>query len=82
MHPMLMAMKKNSTQDWIWVAYLLAVFGAFGVLEGRALTREHDTLSRFVWRVTRAWPPFGWLVGGTVGFLGAHFFWPNEGISE
>lgn len=66
--------------DYVWLIYLIVVFGGFGVLEAHALNFGHDTLSAFVWRVTRAWPPFGWLVGVVVGFLAAHFFWPHEGL--
>lgn len=74
--------KKASRQDWIWLAYLAQVAGTFGVLEARALNRKHDTLSAFVWRVTRGWPPFGWTIGIAVGFLGAHFFWPGQSLDE
>jgi phage shock protein PspC (stress-responsive transcriptional regulator) len=79
-HPLMAALRANSTYDWVWVAYLAVVFAAFGVLEGIAMRYGHDTLSAWVWRVTAAWPPFGWLVGVVVGFLAAHFFWPHEGL--
>jgi hypothetical protein len=75
------AAKKASREDWIWLAYLAAVAGTFGVLEARALNRGHDTLSAFVWRLS-AWPPFGWTMGIAVGFLGNHFFWPDQGLRE
>ena len=69
-----------SWYDWVWVAYLIVVLIGFAVAEGMAIYLGHDTLSAFVWRVTAWWPPFGWLVGGVVGFLGCHFFWPHEGL--
>jgi hypothetical protein len=74
------AVQQASWYDWIWVAYLLSVLVVFGALEWLALHLGHDTLSAFVWRVSRAWPPFGWLIGVVVGFLAAHFWWPNEGL--
>jgi hypothetical protein len=75
------AVKSASREDWIWLAYLAAAGGTFGVLEARALNRKHDTLSAFFWRLS-AWPPFGWTVGIAVGFLGAHFFWQDQGLKE
>jgi hypothetical protein len=76
------AVKNASREDWIWLAYLAAVAGTFGALEARALNRKHDTLSAFVWRLSRGWPPFGWTLGLAVGFLGAHFAWPDQGLKE
>jgi hypothetical protein len=76
------AVKQASREDWIWLAYLAAVAGTFGALEGRALNRGHDTLSAFFWRLSRGWPPFGWTLGIGVGFLGAHFFWPGQSLDE
>jgi hypothetical protein len=76
------AVKKVRREDWIWLAYLAAVAGTFGVLEARALNRKHDTLSAFVWRLSRGWPPFGWTLGLAVGGLGFHFFWPDQGLDE
>jgi hypothetical protein len=75
------AVKNTSREDWIWLAWLAAVGGTFGVLEARALNRKHDTLSAFVWRLSK-WPPFGWTVGLGVGGLGFHFFWPGQGLDE
>jgi hypothetical protein len=78
----LTAAKAVSREDWIWLAYLAAVAGAFGVLEARALHHKHDTLSAFVWRANRAWPPFGYLFGFCAGFLINHFEWPDQGLNE
>lgn len=76
------AVKNASREDWVWLAYLAAVAGTFGVLEARALNRKHDTLSAFVWRLSRAWPPFGVALGLGVGGLITHFFWPDQGLKE
>jgi H+/Cl- antiporter ClcA len=76
------AIKSASREDWIWLAYLAAVAGVFGVLEARALHHKHDTLSAFVWRANRAWPPFGALLGFGVGQLFNHFEWPDQGLNE
>ena len=69
-------------RDWVWIIYLASVAGAFGVLEARALQNKHDSLSAFVWRVSKGWPSFGWVMGIAVGFLGAHFTWPDQGLIE
>lgn len=71
-----------SWYDLVWVAYLILVLVVFALLEGLAIHLGHDTLSRFVWHVSKAWPPAGWLFGLVVGFLSAHFFWPNEGLGR
>jgi H+/Cl- antiporter ClcA len=76
------AVKSASREDWIWLAYLAAVAGMFGVLEARALHHKHDTLSAFVWRANRAWPPFGFLFGFAAGFLVNHFEWPGQSLDE
>jgi H+/Cl- antiporter ClcA len=76
------AIKSASREDWIWLAYLAAAAGVFGVLESRALHHKHDTLSAFVWRANRAWPPFGFLFGFSVGFLVNHFEWPGPSLNE
>jgi hypothetical protein len=76
------AVKKVRREDWIWLAYLAAVAGTFGALEARALNRGHDTLSAFIWRANRAWPPFGYLLGFATGFLVNHFEWPGQSLEE
>jgi hypothetical protein len=76
------AVKNVRREDWIWLAYLAAVAGTFGALEARALRHRHDTLSAFVWRLSRAWPPFGTLLGLGIGGLITHFEWPDQGLTE
>lgn len=67
---------------WVWVLWLGGpVLGLFAVFEGYALKTGHMTLSRWVWNVSRAWPPFPWVVGVVVGFLASHFWWPAQGCS-
>ena len=67
---------------WIWVLWIGGpVLGLFAVFEGYALKTGRMTLSRWVWNMSRAWPPFPWVVGVVVGFLAAHFFWPGQGCS-
>ena len=69
---------------WFIVAVVL-VAGTFGVAEIYALRNNKSTLSRTIWEINKAWPPFGWVVGMglglLVGFLAAHFFWPGQGCS-
>jgi len=64
---------------WVWIAWLLAFAGSFALFEGYAIKTGRMTLSRFVWNVTKGFPPFGWVCGVIVGFLAAHFFWPGQG---
>ena len=72
--------KLDHAFEWIWTAWLLSLVVSFGVLEGTAIRRKESTLSRFVWELSKGWPPFPWAAGILVGFLGAHFFWQNEGL--
>lgn len=70
----------RTAQDWIWTAWLAAVVGSFGALEGRAIVKRHDTLSRFTWKTSKAWPPMAVVYGMIFGGLAVHFFWTNEGL--
>lgn len=60
---------------WLWAIWLFVIAASFALFEGLALHRGTPTLSRWVWTVSKAWPPFPWLVGVLVGFLAAHFWW-------
>lgn len=64
---------------WFWAAFLAAIAIVFAIAEGYALKTGRMTLSRWVWNMSKAWPPFPWAVGLLVGFLAAHFFWPGQG---
>lgn len=60
----------------VWAIWLIAVAVSFAALEAYALyTNKIPTLSRTVWNVSKAWPPFGWLVGIVTGFVASHFWW-------
>ena len=54
-----------------WVAIAIAV--SFAVFEGLALYRNTPTLSRWTWTVSKAFPPFPFLMGFLCGFLACHF---------
>jgi hypothetical protein len=41
---------------WLFVALPLS----FGGAEAYALWKGRPTLSRYVWTLSKAWPPFGW----------------------
>lgn len=64
--------------DKIWTAWLISVLGSFAALEGNALKRHEDTLSRFTWRTAKAWPPLGVVYGIVVGGLAVHLFWTGN----
>lgn len=68
----------SSKTDVAWVAWLLSVGGSFAFLEGYALTHREDTLSRFTWKTSKAWPPLGVIYGMLVGGLAVHFFWTGN----
>ena len=61
--------------NWFWPAWLFIIAGSFAVAEGFALATGRTTLSRWVWTVSKAWPPFPWIAGVLTGFLAAHFWW-------
>jgi hypothetical protein len=59
----------------VWAAWLMVIVVSFAGFEGYALTTGRTTLSRWVWTVSKAWPPFPWIAGVLTGFLAAHFWW-------
>lgn len=61
--------------SWVWLGWLIFLIASFAVFEGFALKTGRTTLSRFVWNISAAWPPFGWVCGVIVGFLACHFWW-------
>jgi hypothetical protein len=60
-----------------WLFIFLPV--SFGLGEAHAIWRGRSTLSRYIWNLTAAWPPFGWLAGVITGFLACHFWWGGIG---
>lgn len=59
-----------------WIVYLVVFLGiGFVVGETIALATGGITLSRFVWMVSAAFPPFGFFMGFIAGFLACHFWW-------
>lgn len=58
-----------------WTIWLLIIAVSFALLEGRALKNGTPTLSRWTWRVSKAFPAFPFVVGLLVGFLACHFWW-------
>lgn len=61
--------------SWVWVGWLLFLIVSFACFEGYALANGKTTLSRFVWTVTKAWPPLPFVAGFVAGFLACHFWW-------
>lgn len=61
--------------DWVWVTWILGIVVSFALLEGYALTHDRTTLSRFVWRLSKAWPPLPFVAGLLAGGLAVHFWW-------
>lgn len=58
-----------------WTIWLTLIVISFAAFEGYALKTNRTTLSRWVWTVSKAWPPFPWVAGVLTGFLAAHFWW-------
>lgn len=62
--------------DWFWTAWLFGLVPvSFALAEAYAIVKGRTTLSRYVWNLSKAWPPFGWLAGLVTGFLACHFWW-------
>lgn len=59
----------------LWAFWLIAVVVSFAAFETLALIRGTPTLSRFVWTLSKAWPPFPYFAGFITGFLACHFWW-------
>lgn len=59
----------------VWTIWLAAIALSFAAFETYAIRTNRTTLSRWVWTVSKAWPPFPWLAGVLTGFLAAHFWW-------
>lgn len=62
-----------------WTIWLSVIVATFSLFEARALKNGTPTLSRWVWTVSKAWPPFPWVAGVLTGFLAAHFWWVCQG---
>ncbi len=62
------------TAYWtVWLFLFVPLTFALG--EGYALWKGKTTLSRYIWTLSKAWPPFPFVAGGLTGFLAAHFWW-------
>ncbi len=59
----------------LWSVWLGVLVISFAIFEGLALYRKTPTLSRYVWTLSKAWPPFPYVTGFITGFLACHFFW-------
>ncbi len=59
----------------IWLAWTSAVAVSFAALETHAIVTKRPTLSRSVWTLSKAFPPFPAIFGLIVGFLACHFWW-------
>lgn len=59
----------------VWAVWLMVIVISFAAFETFALKTGRMTLSRWVWTVSKAWPPFPWIAGVLTGFLAAHFWW-------
>lgn len=59
----------------IWAFWIGLIVISFGVLEAYAVAKGKPTLSRSVWAVSKAWPPFPLVFGLVFGFVSAHFWW-------
>jgi hypothetical protein len=58
-----------------WIFFLATILLMFTVGEVYALAYNKQTLSRFIWDVSKIWPPLPWVMGLVTGFVAAHFFW-------
>jgi len=65
----------------IWLIWILAVILTFAAGETWCIKTGRKTLSRKVWELNKAWPPFGVIFGLVLGGLSVHFFWIAQGCS-
>jgi len=63
------------TMPIVWTVWLTLIVISFAAFEGFALKTNRTTLSRYIWTISKAWPPFPWVAGVLTGFLAAHFWW-------
>jgi hypothetical protein len=61
--------------SWVWVFWVLAIAVSFAVLEGYALAKNKNTLSRTVWIVSKNFPLLPFIAGFLAGGLAVHFWW-------
>jgi hypothetical protein len=59
----------------IWGAFFIIVIAAALTLETYCLVTNRQTMSRFVWNLSKAWPPLPLIVGLSFGFLFSHLWW-------
>lgn len=67
---------------WLWSMWLIFIAVTFALGEGYAIYSGGITLSRYIWTLSKDWPPTPYVVGLFVGFLAAHFFWPDQGLDH
>lgn len=61
---------------WYWTIWLF--FGlplSFGLAEAYAIWKGKQTLSQYVWELSKVFPPFPFIAGFLAGFLACHFWW-------
>lgn len=58
-----------------WISFFIIIVVLFAVGESLALANNRQTLSRFVWDLSKAWPALPWVVGILTGFVASHFWW-------
>lgn len=68
---------------WIrfyWPIWLMLLAISFAIPEGLALATHGETLSEWVWRLSKAWPLIIFIAGLLAGGLAVHFWWQGEGL--
>jgi hypothetical protein len=61
---------------WIWTIWLFILLPvSFAAFEAYALVTGGTTLSRYIWDISAAFPPFSFFAGFLTGFLACHFWW-------
>jgi hypothetical protein len=65
--------------DHLWLFWTLWIavlgIGYFAVFETIALVNGGQTFSAFIVKISMAWPPLIFLMGGLSFGLAVHFFW-------
>lgn len=61
---------------WFWTAWIIISLAVFCAGESYALAKGKMTLSRYVWTISKIWPPLPFVLGLVCGGLAVHFWWP------
>jgi hypothetical protein len=69
------AAEEDGWMTLYWTIFIVLIALGFIGGESYALYTGKQTLSRYVWTLSKAWPPLPWVVGLMTGAIATHFWW-------